>query len=70
MVKNVGGVDQKIRLLLGLLAIGIAALAGLPTWGAVVMATVGVIALVTGTTGYCPLWTLFGVDTCPLNKKT
>ena len=69
MVKNVGGVDQKIRLLLGLLAIGIAALAGLPTWGAVVMATVGVIALVTGSTGYCPLWTLFGINTCPLRRN-
>ena len=58
MEKNVGGVDQKGRLLLGLLALGIAVLAELPTWGTVVLGAVGVIALVTGSTGYCPLWTI------------
>ncbi len=70
MVKNVGGVDQKIRLLLGILALGIAALAGLPTWGTIVLGTVGVIALVTGSTGFCPLWTVFGINTCSLKGKT
>ncbi|MDT7042396.1 DUF2892 domain-containing protein [Candidatus Nitronereus thalassa] len=70
MNKNVGGVDQKGRLLLGLLALGIAALAELPTWGAVVLGAVGVIALVTGSTGYCPLWTIFGINTCSIQRKT
>jgi hypothetical protein len=68
MVKNVGGVEQKIRLLVGLLAIGIAAFAGLPMWGAVLMAVVGIIAIVTGMMGHCPLWSLFGINTCPFKK--
>ena len=70
MEKNVGGVDQKGRLLLGFLALGIAALAELHTWGAVVLGVVGVIALVTGSTGYCPLWTIFGINTCSIQRKT
>jgi len=69
MVKNVGGVDQKIRLLLGLLALGIAILGGLPTWGTIVLGLVGVIALVTGISGYCPLWTLFGINSCSMKRK-
>ena len=70
MVKNVGGVEQKIRLLLGLLALGITAFGGLPMWGAVVLGVVGLIALGTGMAGYCPLWTLFGINTCTLERKT
>jgi Inner membrane protein YgaP-like, transmembrane domain len=70
MEKNVGGVDQKGRLVLGFLALGIAAFAEIPTWGTVVLGTVGVIALLTGSTGYCPVWTLFGLNTCTLKKRT
>jgi 3-hydroxybutyryl-CoA dehydrogenase len=29
---------------------------------------VGTIALVTGVIGFCPLWTLFGINTCGLRK--
>jgi hypothetical protein len=32
----------------------------------VVMAA-GAIALITGAIGYCPLWTLLGINTCPRN---
>ena len=70
MVKNVGGVDQKARWLLGLLALGIAALADLPTWGTGVLGVIGVIALVTGSVGYCPVWSILGIDTCPLKRKS
>ncbi len=71
MVKNVGGVDQKVRLLVGLLAIGIALLvSGLPTWATMTLGAVGVIALITGLIGYCPLWTVFGINTCSLKRKT
>ncbi len=69
MTKNVGGMEQKIRLVLGVLALGVAALGGLPTWAVVVTGLVGVVALVTGGAGYCPLWALFGVNTCPLKNR-
>ena len=69
MTKNVGGVEQKIRLVLGLLAVGVAALSGLPTWAVGVIGLVGVVALATGGARYCPLWALLGVNTCPLKNQ-
>ena len=69
MTKNVGGVEQKIRLILGLLAVGLAALSGLPTWAVGAIGVVGVVALVTGGARYCPLWALLGVNTCPLKNQ-
>jgi hypothetical protein len=29
---------------------------------------VGTIALVTGAIGFCPLWTVFGINTCPMSQ--
>lgn len=69
MTKNVGGVDRKIRLVLGLLAVGLAALSGLPMWAVGVIGLIGVVALVTGGARYCPLWALLGVNTCPLSNQ-
>lgn len=69
MTKNVGGVEQKIRLVLGLLAVGLGALSGLPMWAVGLMGVVGVVALVTGGARYCPLWALLGVNTCPLRNQ-
>ena len=70
MTKNVGGIDQKIRVVIGIVALGLAAVGGFPTWGALVLGLVGVIALVTGSFGFCPVWTLLGINTtCPLNEK-
>jgi len=69
MVKNVGGIEQKVRLLVGILAIGTAVFAGFPTWGTISLGVVGVIALVTGSAGFCPLWTVFGLNTCGIQGK-
>lgn len=69
MTKNVGGVEQKIRLVLGLLAVGVAVLSGLPMWAVGVIGLVGIVALVTGGAGYCPLWALLGVNTCRLRNQ-
>lgn len=65
MACNVGGVERPIRIVVGILALGIGAFAGLPPVGSGVALVVGTIALVTGAIGVCPLWMLFGVNTCP-----
>lgn len=65
MTCNVGGVERPIRIVVGILALGIGAFAGLPPVGSGVALVVGTIALVTGALGVCPLWMLFGVNTCP-----
>lgn len=62
---NVGGIERPIRIVLGILLIGIGAFAGLPAVATGVALTLGAVALVTGAIGYCPLWTLFGINTCP-----
>ncbi len=65
MACNVGGIERPIRIVLGILLIGIGVFGGLT--GAVmgVVLAVGAIALVTGAIGFCPAWTLLGINTCP-----
>lgn len=59
---NEGSLDRLIRLLAAgvLIGIGLGVLRG-P--GGIAMAAVGVIPLLTGVTGFCPLYTVFGIDT-------
>lgn len=59
MNANVGNVDRVIRVLVGLaiIATGI----GFRSWWGVV----GVVPLLTAALGACPLYTLFGISTCP-----
>ena len=66
MACNVGGVERPIRIVVGIIALGIGAFAGLPPVGTGVALVVATIALVTGVIGFCPLWTLFGINTCPV----
>jgi predicted cobalt transporter CbtA len=73
MKKNVGGYDRLIRFVVGpvLVAVGLAALAGLFTLAAgtagLLLAVVGILVggvlLVTGYTQKCPLNNLVGLDT-------
>ncbi len=62
---NVGGIERPIRIGLGIVLVGVGAFAGLPTAGTAAALVVGGIALVTGLIGYCPAWTLLGINTCP-----
>jgi len=59
---NEGSLDRLIRLLAAgvLIGIGLGVLRG-P--GGIAMAAVGVIPLLTGVTGFCPLYTVFGIYT-------
>jgi len=59
MKANVGGVDKILRIVLGLVLIGLAiAGIGVPwTW-------IGVIPLATGLINFCPLYMLVGTSTC------
>ncbi len=61
--KNMGKIDKMLRITLGILLI-IGASQGYGAW----MWT-GIIPLVTGLLGSCPLYTVFGLRTCPLERK-
>ena len=65
MTCNVGGIEKPIRILLGIGLLGVGAFAGLSMEATAVVLVLGTIALVTGAIGYCPLWMLFGINTCP-----
>ena len=63
MKTNVGGIDKIVRILAGIALIAWALMGG-PVW-----AWIGVVPLATGLLGWCPAYTLFGMNTCPLSKK-
>ena len=62
MDKNVGKIDQTIRIILGVL-IGAAGVYFNTWWG-----LIGLIPLLTGIFGTCGLYSLFGIRTCPAKK--
>lgn len=64
MTCNVGRIERPIRMGTGLLAIMIGLFAGFSTAVAGTALAVGVILLLTGAVGYCPLFALFGINTC------
>mgnify|MGYP000214483612 CR=1 FL=1 len=60
MTKNVGGIDRILRIVLGLVLIGLTVSGTIGVWG-----WVGVVPLATGALGWCPLYTLLGINSCP-----
>jgi len=56
--KNVGGIDRIIRLVLGVVILGVGAYFR-SWWG-----LIGLIPLLTGAFSYCGLYSLIGVSTC------
>ncbi len=59
MTKNMSGLDRIVRASLGVLLIISAMVGALGPW-----AYVGVLAIIVGLVGNCPLYSLFGVRTC------
>ncbi len=64
MTRNVGTIDRVIRVLLGLILIGLVFWGPQTNWG-----WIGIIPLVTGLIGSCPAYKLLGLSTCPLEQK-
>ena len=67
---NVGGIERPVRIVLGVLLVGIGAFAGLPPVGTGIALAMGTIALVTGALGFCPVWTLLVINTCPMQSSS
>ena len=59
MPTNVGTVDRILRIAVGLGLIGATAAGAIGPWGGV-----GAVPLVTAVVGWCPAYTLIGVNTC------
>lgn len=63
MKLNVGGIDRILRIVAGLVLVGMAAVGMFTPW-----TWIGVVPLLTGIFGFCPAYTLFGMSTCPMKK--
>jgi len=66
MKANVGGVDKILRIVvgLGLLSLILVLEGNARWWG-----LVGLAPLATGLFNFCPLYSLLGLNTCPLKDK-
>lgn len=65
MSKNVGSIDRTLRVLLGLVLLSLVVLLDAPArwWG-----LVGLVPLLTGLFSFCPLYSLLGISSCPVNS--
>ena len=63
MKTNIGGIDKIARIGAGAALVGLAATGTVGVWG-----WLGVVPLATGLIGWCPAYTLFGLNTCPARK--
>jgi hypothetical protein len=63
MKVNEGTIDRALRVIAGLVLIGLAASGTVGVWG-----WIGVVPLLTGLVGFCPAYAIFGMSTCPMKK--
>lgn len=64
MTSNVGGIDRNLRIGAGVVLVGLAATGTVGAWG-----WIGVVPLLTGAIGFCPVYPLLGMNTCPMKKS-
>ena len=63
MKSNVGGIDKILRIVAGAGLIGATVAGLLPAWG-----YIGIVPLATGLMGWCQVYPLLGMSTCPMKK--
>ena len=59
MTQNIGNIERVIRIMGGLVLIALAATSTVGVWG-----WLGLVPLATGLTGWCPPYSLLGINTC------
>ena len=57
--------DRAVRVVLGLALLAVAFVGPRTPWG-----YLGIVPLLTGILGSCPLYTLLGIGTCPIDRKS
>lgn len=58
MKSNMGTIDRGLRILVGIVLIGLTLAGTIDVWG-----WVGVVPLLTGSLGLCPLYSILGINT-------
>jgi len=61
---NMGSIDRGMRIVAGIALVSLVFIGPRAPWG-----WIGLIPIATGALGFCPLYTLVGIKTCPAGKK-
>lgn len=61
--KNEGTVDRVLRVIVGLAVLSLAFVGPETAWG-----WVGLVPLVTGLVGTCPVYSILGINTCGIRR--
>lgn len=66
MTRNLGNIDRALRVVLGIALLSLVfILEGGLRW----IGLVGLVPLLTALAGNCPLYSIFGLSTCPLGTR-
>jgi hypothetical protein len=65
MKSNVGILDRILRVIAGLVLIGLAATGTVGWWG-----WLGIVPLATGAIGWCPPYAVLGISTCGMRQRS
>jgi hypothetical protein len=65
MTANVGGIDRTLRFVVGIVLIALFFMLEGPVR---YVGLLGLVALGTGLVSFCPLYTVLGLNTCPMKK--
>ena len=63
MKSNLGTLDRGLRIVVGLLLIGLSVTGVIGLWG-----WIGLVALATGLFSFCPAYRLLGISTCKIKQ--
>jgi len=61
---NEAGWDRSLRVVVGLMLVALTVVGPQSLWG-----LAGVVLVATGIWGFCPLYRIFGLSTCPVHPK-
>lgn len=64
MKPNEGMIDRALRVVAGLGILSLAFVGPQTPWG-----YVGLVPLITGLAGFCPLYAVLGINTCPVKAR-
>lgn len=64
MTRNEGNLDRALRIILGLGLLALVFVGPQTPWG-----WIGIAPLVTGLVGFCPLYRILGLNTCPVSQR-
>lgn len=64
MPVNEGKLDRTLRVIAGLALLSLTVIGPQTMWG-----LFGLVPLLTGLAGFCPFYTVLGINTCPVKKS-